>query len=315
MYDVDNKDRFVMFKLEPKLNGGCMSVCLFLDDDWGSVLSYIVDRVVKETKIAKTLELDNCGNLLFFRKDNTTLLDDLEYIADQNVNSIMHIILTFKRNGDFIFQNETKIDSTIPLTAKIYTIQVSNSDEAQVIASELIKDIDNFFLIENPKKKFPKIPKIPHCPSLVTDNSTLPPLRNKDGLTDFPTKGEDQDINFKNSKFIMFPFDLTMKIIEEMPEVWCKGGNQFGNRAFDYWIKVMKALHENKPIPNECQRWLKKREGYIARHRKDNRVAGIIAMIKWAGFVDGPGARAKGCEDGSSLDFMLDVIGYNNRIK
>jgi hypothetical protein len=140
-------------------------------------------------------------------------------------------------------------------------------------------------------------------------------LRNSDGLTDFPTKGENKDINFRNSKFAMFPFDLTMRIIEEIPEVWCKGGNQFGNRAFDYWIKVMKALHENKPIPNECQRWLKKREGYIARHRKDNRMAGIIAMIKWAGFVDGPGARAKGCEDGSSLDFMLDVIGYNKRIK
>jgi hypothetical protein len=292
-----------------------MSIRLFLDRDWGSVLSYVVDSVVREINDNIITDNNDCSNLLFIRKDPLSSVSDFEYVSNPSVHKILHITLTFQSNGGLEIRNETRFDLAIPMHIDIHVIRIGDIEEAQVVAKMLVQAVNDFFSAENPKKAFPKIPKIPHCPSIVTDNSTLPPLRNSDGLTDFPTKGENKDINFRNSKFAMFPFDLTMRIIEEIPEVWCKGGNQFGNRAFDYWIKVMKALHENKPIPNECQRWLKKREGYIARHRKDNRMAGIIAMIKWAGFVDGPGARAKGCEDGSSLDFMLDVIGYNKRIK
>ncbi len=70
----------------------------------------------------------------------------------------------------------------------------------------------------------------------------------------------------------------------------------------------MDAIKKKKPIPVDCQRWIKKRERYIARHTKDFRLAGVVAMIKWAGFVDGPHGEGNGAIDGSSLQYMVDLF-------
>ena len=65
------------------------------------------------------------------------------------------------------------------------------------------------------------------------------------------------------------------------------------------------ALERGQPVPDKCLRWIKKRERYIARHRQDFRVNGVIAMMKWAGFVD---ADVDGTTTGDSLRYMLDLI-------
>ena len=67
-------------------------------------------------------------------------------------------------------------------------------------------------------------------------------------------------------------------------------------------------MQNNRPIPRDSLRWMKKREQYIARHRRDFRIAGTIAMIKWAGFVDGDHGEGTGAVDGSSLRYMVDLI-------
>jgi len=150
--------------------------------------------------------------------------------------------------------------------------------------------------------------KLPKCPDLSTERSVLPPLLSKDGLTDYPTKGENKPIHFKNSQFKLFPLKTALQLAQKHPKAWCSGGNHFGNKAFNYWIRTMKALEDKQPIPVDCQRWIKKREGYIARHTKDFRLAGVVAMIKWAGFVDGPNGVGNGAVDGSSLKYMLDLF-------
>jgi len=148
---------------------------------------------------------------------------------------------------------------------------------------------------------------VPKCENL-SPKDRLPPLVSKDGLTDYPKKGDDNPIAFKYSEYALFPLEIALAIAREYPKEWCKGGNHFGNHAFDYYIQAMKAIDAGRPIPPNSRRWMKKREQYIARHRKDFRLAGIIAMIKWAGFVDGPKGRGKGAINGSSLDFMVKVI-------
>ncbi len=150
--------------------------------------------------------------------------------------------------------------------------------------------------------------KLPKCPDLSTERSVLPPLLSKEGLTDYPTKGENKPIHFKNSQFKLFPLKTALQLAQKHPKAWCSGGNHFGNKAFNYWIRTMKALEDKQPIPVDCQRWIKKREGYIARHTKDFRLAGVVAMIKWAGFVDGPNGVGNGAVDGSSLKYMLDLF-------
>lgn len=147
----------------------------------------------------------------------------------------------------------------------------------------------------------------PRCKN-VGKRGPLPPLYGSEGKTDYPTRGEDLDIRFENSQFALFPLDLAIKLAVAYPRAWCAGGNHFGNYAFDYWYQTTLALNAGRPVPTECLRWMKKRESYIARHRGDFRLAGVIAMIKWAGFVDGNFGQGDGAETGSSLDYMVDLI-------
>jgi hypothetical protein len=146
--------------------------------------------------------------------------------------------------------------------------------------------------------------KLPKCKNVGTKGG-LPPLKGASGLTDFPTKGEDRQISFENSQYALFPLDLAVELARAYPVAWCRGGNHFGNYAFKHYFNAMKAIQAGDPIPAQSLRWMKKRERYIARHRKDFRLAGVIAMIKWAGFVDADG---EGSLNGDSLGYMLDVV-------
>jgi len=146
---------------------------------------------------------------------------------------------------------------------------------------------------------------LPRCESRTPKNK-LPPLKGSTGLTDYPMKGDDEPIVFESSQYAWFPLDLALAIAREYPKEWCRGGNHFGNHAFSYYIDAVKAIQSGQRIPAKSRRWMKKREQYIARHRTDFRVAGVIAMIKWAGFVDGP--SGDGAVDGSTFDYMLGVV-------
>lgn len=144
----------------------------------------------------------------------------------------------------------------------------------------------------------------PKCENL-SSRDNLPQLIDSDGLTNFPTKGDNLEVRFENSHFALFPFDLAIELALRYPQAWCRGGNHFGNYAFENWANTMFAIKEKKPIPERSLRWIKKREGYIARHRQDFRLAGIVAMIKWAGFVDGAEGKGNGSISGKSIGFMI----------
>lgn len=147
---------------------------------------------------------------------------------------------------------------------------------------------------------------VPRCKN-VGKKGPLPPLYSKDGLTDYPRKGMDKDIRFENSQFALFPLDVAIGLAKNYPKAWCSGGNHFGNYAFEYWVKTITYLHsmDGRDVPVDCLRWMKKREQYIARHRGDFRLAGVVAMIKWAGLVDD---GTDGSINGSSFDYMVDLI-------
>ncbi len=145
---------------------------------------------------------------------------------------------------------------------------------------------------------------IPRCKN-VGKKGPLPPLVGKNGLTDYPRKGDDLEIRFENSQFALFPLDVAILLAQNYPKAWCAGGNHFGNYAFEYWVKTITHLIDDQEVPADCLRWMKKREQYIARHKRDFRLAGVVAMIKWAGFVDN---GTDGSENGSSLDYMVNLV-------
>lgn len=72
------------------------------------------------------------------------------------------------------------------------------------------------------------------------------------------------------------------KIKQDHPKIWKKGGNIFGNTAF---INLEKVIKRGYWKPSE--RWMYiKWHGYVARHKKDFRLPGVIAMLKWVDIVE-----------------------------
>jgi hypothetical protein len=102
----------------------------------------------------------------------------------------------------------------------------------------------------------------------------------KDSITNFPKNGDNKEISLKNSQYPEFDFGYASKLKEEYPEIWDMGGNVYGNKAFEYWSQTKKGK-----IDDEVKKWIKKREGFAARHKIDTRIKGIIANIKWGTIV------------------------------
>lgn len=72
------------------------------------------------------------------------------------------------------------------------------------------------------------------------------------------------------------------KIRTKYPKVWELGGNIFGNEAFKNLSRVSDRGHW---LPSEEWMYVKWRV-YVARHQKDYRIEGVIAMLKWCDTVE-----------------------------
>jgi len=71
-------------------------------------------------------------------------------------------------------------------------------------------------------------------------------------------------------------------IKENHPEVWKMGGNIFGNQAF----KNLKRVSD-RGYWLDSERWMMiKWRSFVARHKKDFRIAGVVAMLKWVDKVE-----------------------------
>lgn len=72
------------------------------------------------------------------------------------------------------------------------------------------------------------------------------------------------------------------KIKKEHPEIWKLGGNIFGNEAFENLLRVSKRGHW---LDSEEWMYVKWRS-YVARHKGDFRIEGVVAMLKWCDKVE-----------------------------
>jgi hypothetical protein len=97
--------------------------------------------------------------------------------------------------------------------------------------------------------------------------------------TDFPKKGDDKAITLRNSEWQVFDPDFAAMIKEKYPEIWNLGGNIRGNSQYRKLIKAVgKAEDDLTPTLKDA---IKLREAWVARHKGDFRIAGVIAQIKW----------------------------------
>ena len=110
------------------------------------------------------------------------------------------------------------------------------------------------------------------------------------------------------------------KIKNNHPEVWKLGGNIFGNEAFKNLSRV-----SERGYWLDSEEWMyKKWQSFLARHQHDFRIAGVIAMLKWAGKVNKGWAymkdlieaeikkrkpKPKSMKDGGSVEFKPEKKG------
>ncbi len=94
--------------------------------------------------------------------------------------------------------------------------------------------------------------------------------------TNFPTAGDDKPISLRNSQYPQFDYDYASKLKTEHPKTWARGGNIYGNTAFNRWTAA-RSGDDGAAVLN----WIRKREAWAARHHQDFRVPGVVAQIKW----------------------------------
>jgi hypothetical protein len=102
---------------------------------------------------------------------------------------------------------------------------------------------------------------------------------------------EDPEDNYENGGKIDFNpnrvpskmiVNYAKKIKDKHPEIWRLGGNIFGNEAFENLLRV-----SNRGYWLDSEEWMYiKWRAYVARHAKDFRIEGVIAMLKWCDKVD-----------------------------
>jgi HK97 family phage portal protein len=115
-------------------------------------------------------------------------------------------------------------------------------------------------------------------------------------LTNFPRSGDNQKISLSNSQHKQFPGHAYVKDLKEnWPEIWRRagtGGNPptsfTGNDAFNKWT-AYKGGDRSESVLN----WVKRRERFMNRHKKNNRLNGIIAVMKWGGVTAGGVSQMK----------------------
>jgi hypothetical protein len=85
--------------------------------------------------------------------------------------------------------------------------------------------------------------------------------------------------NYLPSKWIM---SYAKKIKSKHPEIWKLGGNIFGNEAFENLKRV-----SERGYWLDSEEWMYvKWRSYVARHKQDFRIEGVVAMLKWVDKVD-----------------------------
>ena len=118
------------------------------------------------------------------------------------------------------------------------------------------------------------------------DKLHSPEEKAPDKVTNFPKSGDNQKISLSNSQHKQFPSHAYVKDLKEnWPEIWRRagtGGNPptsfTGNDAYNRWT-AYKGGDRSESVLN----WVKRRERFMNRHKKNNRLNGIIAVMKWGG--------------------------------
>lgn len=95
----------------------------------------------------------------------------------------------------------------------------------------------------------------------------------------FEKKAEDIFDTIKKSKWELFDPDYAAKLKTDHPELWSRTGKALGNEQYRHLTNILEQGGK-ATTPRQIEA-LKLREAWIARHRQDFLLNGILSQIKW----------------------------------
>lgn len=105
-----------------------------------------------------------------------------------------------------------------------------------------------------------------------------------DPVTNFPAEGDDKKVTLRNSQWALFPVGEAEDLKANWPELWSKAGNEKGNEQFRKLAPI--AKRGGVPEGEAEENAIRLREAWIARHRGDFQLNGVIAQVKWLAVGD-----------------------------
>jgi len=105
-----------------------------------------------------------------------------------------------------------------------------------------------------------------------------------EAVTNFPEDGDDKKVTLRNSQYQLFPVGEAENLKENWPDIWRKGGNIKGNEQFAKLAPL--AKRGGVPDGEAEENAIRLREAWVARHRGDFQLAGVVAQIKWLAVGD-----------------------------
>ena len=104
-------------------------------------------------------------------------------------------------------------------------------------------------------------------------------------------KEEDRITSFRKSQWAMFDRGFAEMIKNEHPDIWDAGGNIKGDDQYTILTRIAEQGGGAK-TPSQIDA-LELREAWVARHKGDFRLPGVIAQIKWLAIGSRGGAHMK----------------------
>lgn len=101
----------------------------------------------------------------------------------------------------------------------------------------------------------------------------------KDKVTNFPKPGDNKAVSLRSSQWKLFPVNEAQDLKENWPEIWRRGGNIRGNSQFAKLAPVARRGGKASTAAEEYA--VRLREAWVARHKGDFQLAGVVAQVKW----------------------------------
>lgn len=103
--------------------------------------------------------------------------------------------------------------------------------------------------------------------------------------TNFPTQGDSKVVSLRNSAYPTFDPDYIDDIKQNWPDIWNAGGNDVEGTEHsgdDQYRRLRPVVARGgAPETDTEEQAIRRREAWAARHNGNNRLPGVVALMKW----------------------------------